>query len=141
MRPLRFRFWYKGPYGVPCWCPGMGLDENGIPVEDDCAFVRCDPEHYDIEQFTGLVDKNGKDIYEGDILSWEPNEEQRLKWWSEEYGRGDLAIVEWYELRACWIASVQSCHGGEGHEELTAKGYKDRWIVLGNIHEHQHLLT
>lgn len=94
--------------------PTMKNDYDINPV-DGC---------YIIEQCTGLKDKNGKLIYEGDIVQL-----TRERRWLP---KGSLHIIEWRTFNCCGF-----CLGCLG--SLTEKCSKE-CIVIGNIHENVELL-
>ena len=61
MREIKFRAWYK-----PLKKTKFGSEfVYGAKAFD---FWNMSPDKYTLEQFTGLHDKNGKPIYEGDIV-------------------------------------------------------------------------
>ena len=62
MRDIRFRAWHKIDNSMVDW---KELCHNGFGSYAQNFFNRCD---LILMQYTGLSDKNGVEIYEGDIL-------------------------------------------------------------------------
>ena len=93
-----------------------------------------------VGQFTGLYDKNGKEIYEGDILTAECY--PFIKDGKMNY----IAVVEWFDYDACWYASMQL------HRDSKARGISvdmpawfdkdtaETYEVIGNIHDNPELI-
>jgi uncharacterized phage protein (TIGR01671 family) len=87
---------------------------------DDCEF----------EQYTGLKDKNDKEIYEGDIVEEDIDFNSKMTDGTFRYR------VYWDECLLCWALDPI---GRESiHDELWQTNLSRR--VIGNIHENPELL-
>ena len=79
-------------------------------------------------QFTGLKDKNGKDIYEGDILSF--------AWFSDEPIKEDMLEVRFVRGVFAFLWN------GDLDDECITNAPTHEWAtVVGNIYDNPELIT
>ena len=86
-----------------------------------------------VGQFTGLHDKNGKEIYEEDILQTELRDEQSTK---RKYE------VFWCNKNVSWnVNHIPFDPGYNGSLYSLMVGCRKNIEVIGNIHNNKELLT
>lgn len=97
-----------------------------ILVNNKESYDECEVSPETVGQFTGLMDKNGAEIYEGDILKW---------------SNGRIYVVKFWE--GMFYASIEECNedilGGFPLHALT--DYEDRKCeIVGNIFDNPEFL-
>ena len=127
MRELKFRVWIKDekryydesdeesymivPNGNVTYT-SEAYEEDGVWFNDTTSATN----DVIVEQYTGLKDKNGTEIYEGDIL--------------ESTWNGNKAVVVWNNVEGEW----------EHYADFNTHSKYSGSVVIGNIHENPELL-
>ena len=126
MREIKFRaigqvrkYWH---YGLPIF---IGKDVCHIREENLDEYI-CDTDT--LSQYTGLKDKNGKEIYEGDII------DSNLAYY--------YVIIEWDKLglKKKFIAKQKNVPKQKSEYFVNYKCNFSKCEVIGNIYENPELL-
>lgn len=149
MRQIKFRAW-----------DGKQMVTDFIRVTDQGHFIghTTDSSEYTPMQYTGIMDKNGVEIYEGDIISC--TKEYRHRTWNTAGENKTLANADVettnpngkvvfdrgeFRISCSWMSiRLNSLPEYYDRDENFHGEWSERYFdfeVIGNIHEHPHLLN
>jgi uncharacterized phage protein (TIGR01671 family) len=129
-REIKFRVFCKrsGHYIIP-W-KGTGYDDVDLTYTNDSNWYILGghqmDDNYVLEQYTGCKDKNGKEIYEGDIVDYNAPRPAM-------YG-DDIASILWDNG---WCIKQRQ---GKWCWSIKTDWTSERVAVIGNIYENPELL-
>ena len=131
MREIKFRAWigFKFEYDIMVGKFGnfyVNPGNGGLDSKDSACLSPFNTKYSDsvlIEQFAGLHDKNGREIYEGDICLF-PSMLNR--------------VIVWKDGALGYIDTCDDFHAFGGHQwfDMIVPNLE----VIGNIHENPELL-
>jgi uncharacterized phage protein (TIGR01671 family) len=132
-RQLKFRVWHKELnrfLSKDEWFVGLDgqLNFYEFDYEDGCHLKIVNKDLCVINQWTGLLDKQGKEIYEGDIVKDLDNENGVI-----EFNNGSFIVKSKITI-PFW--SVLEINGLVLPRVINSKAFE----VIGNIFENQNLL-
>lgn len=128
-RPIKFRAWHrftKIMFKHVCkleFSNWNGEEHHLVSVfarnHDDQARLD-EAKNWELLQFTGLKDKNGKEIYEGDILQIDDSSPRR----------GQKIVVSWEREKSGFFPFTGYYLQGKNFLEVNPSE------IIGNVHEH-----
>ena len=136
-REIKFRAWFHDGSYIPSQMVyfdfhGLYLGSVNVKGKDGNIWTQClccyeqDEVHPPVMQYTGLHDKNGKEIYEGDIIT--PDHAP----YCQGINDGESVVVEWLDCGG-WYPFADNEDGAPYPKPQLSE-------VLGNIYENKELM-
>ena len=136
MREIKFRAWDKKDKKF--YRASVG-DTPNIMLHDkkgECTEWSIEPrENLELMQFTGLHDKNGKEIYEGDIVRGK----NLINNFDDE--TPDMKIISWNDEEAEFEFRNMKNEGHQSGYTFCKNNLGKFYEVIGNIYENPELLN
>lgn len=145
MRLIKFRAWNRERKVMGSAIP---LDVLLLQAADDPTGPREELKNLDVMQWTGLRDKHGREIYEGDIVCFVDDVVvENIGGWDRTEAEGKFREVKWNQLHCAY-----GLFNNDGQsEDMLADWINDdgsvptRWEckeleVIGNRFEHPELI-
>ena len=133
MKTLKFKAWHKAEKrfinlnGMSIAFGAMTDKGQVYGITEQGVLHEYDKDEIELMQFTGLKDKHGKEIYEGDILHSE-------SWCNSTIKTNPYHVVEWKGIG--WKAK-----GYNGTMQVSPDlDVKSDFEIIGNIHQDENLL-
>lgn len=142
MKAIELRAWVVG------WATGVGRMEYSVDYDSHEAFFAC-TEHNRGKYLlsTGLKDKNGKEIYDGDVLRfWSDDHAESVERYGMHEKRWDF-ICEFQNGCFGYVGAIETLHHPDDMVFKPFYDYEDGETramndveVIGNIYENPELL-
>ena len=124
MREIKFRAWHKEEKIIgEVLCIDILHKEIFFSNEDVDCYEHTDFKDIELMQYTGLKDKNNKEVYEGDIVKLRANHGIGVIKYYDEWG---AFVVEYIKPRSLTVLGMNY--------------YKEDIEILGNIYKNPELI-
>lgn len=129
-REIKFRAWEEDKKRIWSWEDMLNEYDNDLHPWFLLDVLNSDSQQYKIMQYTGLKDKNGKEIYDGDIFSSNKNRFV-VEWCNGAFIRRTIFVEGYRGERVMPLDPIYTLYHTSGME--MAK-------IIGNIYENPELL-
>lgn len=137
MRELKFR---GKTLNEGEWIYGMTISHGTIARKKNNLYMEVAPDKWKgidpetVGQFTGLLDRNGKEIYEGDILVWGAPLDDMFPTPFEVSDDNPPCICQWNSNESRFAIDYYDIPVNDT-DVCNAKDLAEHYKVIGNIHD------